>query len=159
MWWSRRAFAAALLAAGGCGFQPALAPGGGPLRGEIAVEAPDTVAEYHLVHQLERRLGRPETPRYRLSLVVRQTSDVTGITADELVSRRNVIAEVDYALTEIASGEVVRRGTVENFTGYSATSTTVATQVGAQNAIERLMTLLADRIYYELAATADAWSR
>ncbi|MBM9596269.1 hypothetical protein [Roseitranquillus sediminis] len=162
MSWSRRtvlAAAAATLAA--CGFEPALAPGsaGRGVLDDVAVEPPETRVEYHLVDRLEQRLGQPAAPNYRLDYEVEQETIATGVTADEVTTRRSVVADVAYVLSDTASGTVVRRGRVQNFTGYSATSTTVATQIGAEDAQERLMTLLADRIYYELVATASEWRR
>jgi LPS-assembly lipoprotein len=44
----------------------------------------------------------------------------------------------------------VTSGSVDNFTGYSATGTTVATLAAERDAQERLMTILADQIVTRL---------
>ncbi len=59
---------------------------------------------------------------------------------------------VDYALRDLTTGQIVTSGKVENFTGYSATGTTVATLAGEQDAQVRLMTILADQIVTRLFA-------
>jgi LPS-assembly lipoprotein len=59
---------------------------------------------------------------------------------------------VDFALRDLTTGQIVTSGTVENFTGYSATGTTVATLASAQDAQERLMRILAEQIIARLYA-------
>ena len=46
-------------------------------------------------------------------------------------------------------------GSETNFTGYSATGSTVETLAGERDAFERLMRILADQIAARLLATAD----
>ena len=159
MSWSRRGILFAAAAAAGCGFSPALAPDGAAagLRGEIEVSAPGNTEGYALTRQLEERLGLPTSPVYTLEVDIAQGSQVTGIPADRVAARVNLVGQADFALVEIASGEVVRRGQVQSFTGYSSTSTTAATRAARADAEERLMTILADRIVAELLATAESW--
>ena len=159
MSWSRRGALLAAAAAAGCGFSPALAPGGaaGGLRGEIEVSAPGNFQGYELTRRLEERLGLPASPEYTLRIAITTGSQVTGIPADGVAARQNIVGQADYTLTEISTGNVVRRGQVQSFTGYSSTSTTAATRAARADAEERLMTILADRIAAELLATAADW--
>jgi LPS-assembly lipoprotein len=160
MSWSRRALlVTAAAAAAGCGFSPVLAPGGAAdgLRGEIEVSAPGNREGYAVTRRLEERLGLPGAARYRLRVTITQGAQVTGIPADRVAARVNLIGQADFVLTDIASGKVVRRGSVQSFTGYSSTSTTAATRAARVDAEDRLMTILADRIVGDLMATSGEW--
>jgi LPS-assembly lipoprotein len=119
------------------------------MRGDFEIVAPSSRSGYFLARGLEERLGLPSSPDYRLQLMISQGAQVTGIPADRVTARANIIGQVDYTLVYIPSREVVRRGSVESFTGFSATSTTAATRAAAEDANVRLMTLLADRIAIE----------
>jgi LPS-assembly lipoprotein len=156
MSWSRRGALLAALAVAGCGFSPALAPDGpaAGLRGDVEVAAPVTRSGYFLTRRLEERLGLPETPTYRLTVRLAQGAQVTGIPADRVTARAIIVGQADWALSNIASGEVVERGDVQSFTGLSSTSTTAATREALADANQRLMVILADRIVAELLATA-----
>ena len=59
---------------------------------------------------------------------------------------------MDFTLTETATGVIVTSGKVNNFVGYSATGTTVATLAAEEDAQERLMNILADQIVRRLYA-------
>lgn len=161
MSWSRRGILLSAAAVAGCGFSPALAPGGAAagIRGDVEIGAPGSTAGFHLTRQLEERLGLPRLPDYRLQLAITQGAQVTGIPSDRVTARSNIIGEVDYVLVHIPSGEVVRRGSVQSFTGLSTTSTVAATRTAWDDAEIRLMTLLADRIAMELLATTEEWRR
>ena len=159
MWWSRRTVLAAAVAVAGCGFRPAYAPDGPAtgLRGDVEVQTPDSRAGFALTRQLEQRLGLPEDPAYVLRTDVELGASVTGMPENEVAVRRIIVSGVAYTLSQIDSGEIVRRGRVQNFAGYSSTSTTVATQFAQEDALERVMALLADQIVAELIATAPDW--
>ncbi|MWD28536.1 hypothetical protein E0K89_013710 [Aquicoccus sp. SCR17] len=154
----RRAFLT-LLAAGGlsaCGFTPAYGPSGGAgrLQGQVAVDAPDDRAGYLLVRRLEERLGRAAGARYELGAQVVIDEEGLGISADQRTTRYHLVGEARYALRDAATGLVLQSGQVESFTGYSATGSTVATLAAERDALERLMTILADRITDRLIAGA-----
>ena len=68
--------------------------------------------------------------------------------------RFHLIGQADYTLIDVASGFAVQSGSVDNFVGYSATGTTVATLATRREAQERLMTILADQIVLRLQANA-----
>jgi LPS-assembly lipoprotein len=159
MSWSRRALLLTAGAAAGCGFSPVLAPGGAAadLRGEVEVSVAETRPGYALRRRLEERLGLPTDIRYVLRATITQGSQVTGIPADRVAARVNVIGQVDYELVEIATSRVARRGRVQSFTGYSSTSTTAATRAAQVDAEGRLMIILADRVVADLLATAPEW--
>jgi LPS-assembly lipoprotein len=155
---SRRSllFLPAALAA--CGFTPVYAPGGtaAGLRGKVKVDAPDDVESYLLVQNLEERLGRAGLPQYRLSLVLTTRTQGLAVTASNETSRYSIVAQADYELQDIATEDIVASGSVDNFTGYSATGSTVETLASERDARARLMAILADQITTRLYAAADA---
>lgn len=153
----------ATLAASACGFTPVHAPGGAgnALYGEIEIETPQQpntrgdANAYFLVRNLEERLGRGNGGDYRLELSLSTRSEGQAITADNEITRYSILGSAGYTLTRIADGTVVASGTETNFTGYSATGSTVETLAGERDAYERLMVILADQITTRLLTTAD----
>lgn len=159
-WSDRRAVLAAVGAVAGlagCGFRPAYGPGGvaDDLRGQIAVDAPDSRLGFVLVERLEARLGPAEAPRYRLSYRIDTDDLALGITRRQEITRYNLTGTLDFQLRDIPSGDVVESGRVTAFAAYSATASTVATQASERDAYRRLMVMLADRLVTRLIATAE----
>lgn len=159
----RRRFLAVLaaLALAGCGFAPAYAPGG-PASGlldRVIVDDPADKDDFDLVERLEERLGRPGTPRFRLSYDVDAKAESQAITPESVITRYQIVASVAYRLRDNATGDVLSDGKVSSFTSYSAVGTSVATAAGEADARTRLMRILADRIVTELIATSAAWNR
>ncbi|WP_425044392.1 LPS assembly lipoprotein LptE [Primorskyibacter sp. S87] len=158
MSWSKRKLLLALpLILAACGFEPVYAPGGtgAALNGRVEVSAPDTVESYQLVRTLENRLGRSSSPEYKLDVTVRTAAQGQAITISNEIERYSLVGEAEYSLTRISDGDIVASGDVRNFTGYSATGSTVDTLAAERDAQERLMTILADQITTQLFATAD----
>jgi LPS-assembly lipoprotein len=148
---------AAVLVLAACGFTPVYAPGGtaSALRGRVEVAAHGTTDAYQLVQNLEDRLGRPEQAIYALSFTLKSEAQGQAITASNETTRYSLVGKVDYVLRANESGDIVASGSVDNFTGYSATGSTVETLVSERDARARLMDILADQITTRLYATAD----
>ena len=142
----------ALLAA--CGFTPVYGPGGtgGALQNRVLVTAPEDRNSFVLTREIETRLGRANTPAYGLDVTITTSEERLAIDREGNTTRFNLVGVADYALRDTATGQIVTSGTVENFTGYSATGTTVATLAGEQDAQDRLMTILAEQIVTRLYA-------
>jgi LPS-assembly lipoprotein len=153
-------FALATLA-GACGFAPVYGPGGAAegLRGSLLVAAPDDRNAFVLVRHLERRLGQPQNAPYLLSYKIATTRQGVGITPAQETTRFNVLGRIEYTVTDRATMAVLSEGAVENFTGYSATGSIVATIEATRDAEERLMIILADQIVSRLIATAPVWRK
>ena len=145
------------LALAACGFTPVYAPGGtaAKLQGQVLVQAPGTRDAYLLVQELERQLGRAADPRYGLKLSLTVTPEGLAVTRAGSVTRYNLVGRATYALVDIATETDVATGTVENFTAYSTTGSTVETRAAERDARERLMTILASQITARLYALAD----
>jgi LPS-assembly lipoprotein len=152
---SRRAFLAALLTLPACTFTPAYAPGGPAqsLQGSIRVDDPSDKNGFDLVERLEERLGRPNTPRYRLAYSITTNPIGVGITPDAATTRYNLTGSIDWSLSDMA-GTRVAGGKVQNFTSYSATGSTVAGLAAEEDAALRLMRILADQIVTRLIAVS-----
>lgn len=148
----------AALPMAGCGFEPALGTGGAArgLIDQVRVGDANDALSFALTGQLERRLGRGDGGRYALSYTIRTRSDGSAVTPDQVTTRFNITGTVNYVLTERSSGEIVTTGTVSNFTGYGATSTTVANRTTRRDAQQRLMVILADQIVTELITKVAA---
>jgi len=152
---NRRTLLALPLALAACGFTPVYGPDGAgtKLRGQVLVQEPSTQAGYLLTRHLESRLGRSGAePRYALDLEIATEEDGLAINSAGDTTRFNLIGKVAYALRDNLTGTIVSSGTVENFTAFSATGTTVATLAAERDAVERLMVILGDQITARLYA-------
>jgi LPS-assembly lipoprotein len=152
---------APMLAAAGCGFTPAFAPGGPAvsLQNAIQVQSPTEKNGFDLVERLEQRLGRSRDPALSLAYRIKTAPNVVGITQDNAITRFNITGAVNFVLTDIATGAALTSGTVESFTSYSASGTTVSTLAAERDAETRLMRLLADQIVARLVATSGTWAK
>ena len=139
-----------LLALGGCGFTPALRPGG---RGRFAFAAPPTRAGVVLTRRLEDRLGTPG-PRapYALAVALEVDPEVAAVDPAQVTTRVRLEADAAYVATEAATGRELARGTASSFASYDTTGTTVAEGAAARDAEDRLLAILADRIAARLLA-------
>lgn len=142
------------LALAGCGFTPALAPGGpgNALLGGVQMEAPTDKDGFDFVARLEDRLGRSDAPAYRLGYQIATRSQGLGITPTGSITRYNLDGGITYALRDVATDAVVASGRVESFTSWSATGSTLSTLTAEDDARRRLMQILADQIVTRLIA-------
>ncbi len=154
------AFLVCAFAPGACGFEPVHAPGGTSpnLTGQTEITAPSERNSFDLVRRLEERLGRPQGPRYRLGYTIRIVQDDLGVTPSQEITRYNLVGEVDFTLTRMATGDIASSGTVRSFTSYAATGSTLGTQTARQDAFARLMVILADRIVSRLLSATGGES-
>jgi len=149
---NRRMFLLTPLALAACGFTPVYGTGGngGALQNSVQVLEPDDENSYLLTRRLEERLGRATVPTYRLTVDVQSEREALAVNSQSNINRFNLVGIADYALIDQSTGRVVTSGQVNNFTGSSATGTTVATLAAERDAQRRLMTLLADQIIVRL---------
>ena len=141
----------AVLAAAGCGFTPAYAPGGpgSRLTGRVALRAPTDLNEAALADALRLRLGA-EGAAYTLdyTLVAASLPQITA--ADSSALRTELVASADYRLTDGA--RTVASGRVSASASFAAAGTPVATLASDAAARERLAAMLADQIVARLLA-------
>lgn len=150
----------AALPIAGCGFAPAYGTTGAAsgLQGRIRVDDPSDKNGFDLVQRLEERLGRPEAPRYALSYKIVTKPIGVGVTPENAITRYNLTGSIEWGLTDSATGARLTGGSVNSFTAYSATGSTVAGLAAEQDAALRLMRLLADQIVTRLIATSGQWA-
>jgi len=143
-----------------CGFTPAYAPGGsgGALQNTVLAAEPRDKAAFDLVERLEERLGPSDQPKYELTYKIAVSTVGLGITADNATTRYNVSGAVDWELTDVMTRARLTSGRAENFTSYSATSSTVGGLAAQEDAAQRLMRIIADQIVSQLLATSGAWA-
>ena len=143
------------LALAACGFQPVYGTGGtgDKLQGRVEVSEPETRDAFLVTRRIEERMGRAGDPAYALALTVRSQKDGLAVNRQGNITRFNLLGEADYVLTDTRSGQVITSGSVDSFTGYSATGTTVATLAAERDAQQRLMIILADQIITRLLST------
>jgi len=148
---SRRGLLLALCALPACGFTPAFGPGRSAqgLINQVRVVAPDTVAGFALRTAIEDQLGRPSVPTYTLELTQQDTRDVAAVAVDGDTTRFDIRGSVDWVLGSDVGG-FVGGGTVQTFTSYSATGSTVATQAAEDDARDRLARALADLVVSDI---------
>lgn len=153
--WSRRQSLLGLMALGGCGFAPLYGEGSAAnaLTGTIAYQTPSTVAGFRLRARLEERLGRTTAQQYTLAVTLTIERDSVAISEEGDITRFTLPGTANYALRD-SNGRAVAQGTVNSFTSYSATGTTVATEAAAEDAEARLAVILADLITTRLIAAA-----
>ena len=106
-----------------------------------------------LVQRLEERLGRPTLPAYTLSLDLSTQQAGLAVDPEGDIERFDVIGSVAFRLERIDDGAIVASGYVEDFTGYSASGSTVATLSAEKDARARLMIILADEIVVRLQSS------
>ena len=140
------------LVLGACGFSPVYSTGGSgnALQNSVQIAEPNTRDSFLLTQRLEERLGRSSVPAYKLALNVRTFEEDLAVDSEGNIARFNLLGEANYSLVEQDTGRVVTSGSVDNFTSYSTTGTTVATLAAKRDAQQRLMTLLADMIVVRL---------
>lgn len=161
MSWSNRRSLLVLLAAAplaACGFTPAYGPNGPAkaLRGRISYQEPTDPNAFELVKQLEVQFGRPEAPTHALRYTLTIGAQAGGYTTVNAITRYVLNGSAVWSLDNIATTQRVAGGTATGFTSWSAAGTTISTQVASDDAVRRLMVILADQMATQiLAASVD----
>lgn len=148
---SRRLACLGLLALAGCGFAPIYGDGGA-VRGIYAFETDETIIGFRMAGRFAERLGPTDAAQFTLRASVTTSQRAASITSGGDTSRLNVFGAARWALTDNTTGLEVEAGTVEAFTSYAATGSTVATQAAQDDARARLAVLLADMIVTRILA-------
>ncbi len=148
---TRRAFLLFPVWAAACGFTPAYAPrgSGSRLNGRIMLRVPDTPEGFRLRARLEDRLGRATTPNAILHVEVSTESRAALTDSDGEVVRTQLGGRASWHLAS-AAGMTLAEGEEIAFIGFSGTDDEGTTRVANQQARDRLMALIADRIVAEL---------
>lgn len=159
MWLHRRQTLialSALLAGSACGFTPAYGPQGSAsvLQDNLRVTAPNRRDGFLMSQRLEDRFGRNDAGRYVLNVTPEIQRQGLATSVEGTTNRFRLTGFANYALRDTQTDTVVRRGRVNNFTGFSATGSTVATLAAERDAAARLMVILADQVVDRLVLSA-----
>ena len=145
------------LALTACGFTPVYGTDGSAnvLLNSVLVQEPKTRDHYLLTRQLEKRLGRAADPRFDLGVSVSTSLKALGINSIGNINRYNLLGTAQYTLRDTQTGQIVGSGEVNSFTSSSAAGSTISSQATREDAQERLMIILADKLIDHAIATAD----
>lgn len=154
--YKRRSLLCLPLALAACGFSPVYGTGGNGtrLQDNLSIDAPSSENAFLVTQRIEERLGRAINGEYRLALTIQSSEESLAIDSQGDIDRFNILGSAEYTLINVTAGGVVASGSVDNFTSYSASGTTVATFAAERDARRRLMSLLADQVIVRLF-TAD----
>lgn len=125
------------------------------LQDNLRVEAPNRRDGFVLSQRLEERFGRNDAGRYVLNVTSEIRRQGLATSVEGTTNRFRLTGLASYSLRDTQTDEVVRRGRVENFTGFSATGSTVATLAAERDATARLMVILADEIVDRLILASE----
>jgi LPS-assembly lipoprotein len=149
----------ALLALAGCGFEPLYAEkdnGGGPMRemSRIKVltisERTGQILRNNILERINIR-GQPTQPAYLLDVRLHTRTQGAAVRRDESYSRRNYYASARYYLLSPDGKTIYNRGEVRSFTSFNIFQSRYATNAAQDDAQERAMRDLAEKIRTSLA--------
>ncbi len=152
MWlFDRRLILAGALALAGCGLTPVYGPNGAgsALRGNLTLDPPTDRLDFEFVKAVDRQLGRGENGALRLTYDIAVQEEGTVVSAAQEINRLSLVGTVTYSVSKDVS-DAVLTGSVRNFTNYSATGSTLATDSAKRDAEDRLMVILADQMIAQL---------
>lgn len=149
--------AAAAAALGGCGYRPAGRDRALPL-GRIAVEVPGGREAFLLEEQLETRLGRAgETADYHLVVELESTKRVSGASGSGGIDRLAIDGKAEFEVLEAATGRSIYQGDASASASWSMTAQVPASLAARQDAADRMLAQIAERIVSELAISYESW--
>jgi LPS-assembly lipoprotein len=140
---------------GACGFTPLYAaPGVTPNLAAIDVVAPQGRVGQLLREELDDALGRDKAvpPAYRLDLWYRTDRFGRGLRIDNVVSRYELVLDVEYHLIDRATGKTLRKSRLRSEVTYDSNDQPYASLASLQDAEARAAADAARRIHLELAS-------
>ena len=140
-----------------CGFSPVYGPSGNgaALRHSLSASAPKSREGYALLAHLQEAFGEPSDPTLHLTTELDITQKPVGITRELEITRYHVVGTLTYSVTNLASQTVVKKGSIESFSAYSATGTTVDALTTPRDARRRLVKILSDKLVLELLNSSE----
>jgi LPS-assembly lipoprotein len=138
-----------------CGFTPLYAvPGVSPNLAAIDVVAPQGRVGQLMREELDDALGRDLAvpPAYRLDLFYRTDRVGRGLRIDNVVSRYELVLNVEYRLIDRAGGGELKRGRIKSEVTYDSIDQPYASIAAQQDAEVRAAAEAARRIHLDLAS-------
>ena len=152
---------AASVAVTGCGFAPLYGqPGVVSSLAAIDVQAPQGRTGFLIREHLDDVFAkkRGAAPAYRMQLALAEQRYPRGVRVDNVATRYEYVLVATYALTEVPSGALAKRGSVRVELTYDSADQPYASITAQQDAQQRAAQEAARRIQLELAswlATGD----
>lgn len=158
MWWSRGLAVAALLLAGGCGFEPLHAPrGASSVPTELATVQIANIADrsgQYLRNYLRDEInpyGVPGNPRYRLDVKLAEQRADIGLRRDDIRTRTNLTLEAEYRLVSLADGKTVLQGRSRTLSSFDILINDYTNVVSEQEARQQALRQIGADIRTRLA--------
>jgi LPS-assembly lipoprotein len=159
---SRRRFLLGLsLSLAGCGYHPLYGERGGttnaPVTAELAaiqIEAiPDRIGQqmYTMLRERLNPYGKPDEPRYVLSIKLTEKRTNFFFEKDETATRANLMLKADYVLKRAGSNEIVTKGLSRSVSSYDILASQFASVVSEEDARVRSAQAISDDIRTRLA--------
>ena len=127
--------------------------------GTVRAADPIDQAGFDFAKRIAERFGPASVPLYDLGFTPTTAATGVGITAEGAITRYNLTGSVVWTLTRHADAVRMTGGTVDSFTSYSATGSTVAGLAAKEDAARRLMVILADKVMQDIMISAGRWPK
>ena len=153
---------AGLLSFAGCGFQPIYHGDelGGLTMGQFDVVAAGDREGFVLEELLENRLGQAgSSPAYTLSVSLEVTQREIAISGAGGIDRFATEGTALFEVREQTDEPALYAGEVSGSASWTSNQATVGTSAAKLDAMDRMLTQIADRIVTRLIASSGSWSQ
>ena len=159
MSWSRLLLCLALVLAG-CGYHPLYGRHGADNASSvdemalIRIEAiPDRIGQqmYNMLRERLNPYGKPEQPKYALSIALTETHENLFLEKDETATRANLTLKASFILRRLDDNSIVVSGSSRSVGSYDILSSQFASVVSEEDARERTARAISDDIRTRLA--------
>ena len=159
MLWSRLLLCLGLVLAG-CGYRPLYGQHGADnasVVDELAMIRIEAIADrtgqqmYNMLRERLNPYGKPEQPKYALSVALTETRENLFLEKDETATRANLTLKASFILRRLDYGTVITTGSSRSVSIYDILSSQFASVVSQEDARERGTRALSDDIRTRLA--------
>jgi LPS-assembly lipoprotein len=160
MSWSKLAVAAVLLLGAACGFQPlygSRTPGAAPVQAELEDILIEPIAErtgqklYNFLRDRLNPRGRPDQPRYVLSVKLTERQENLALATDKTPTRANLTLIANYTLRSRDREELLYEGRSRTTTSFDIVQSLFSSYTATEDARARGALTLSDDIRVRLA--------
>ncbi len=125
--------------------------------GKFSFFSPKDEISFQIKEELLKNLGFPKRPTYKISIEGSMTNLEGLITAENEITRYNLILETNFKLLSLPENEIIYAKNVISQTAYSASKnvTGFATKTAENSAKERLAQDIAKKITMELLLLSE----
>ena len=120
----------------------------------IRIEAiPDRIGQlmYNMLRERLNPYGKPEQPKYALSIALTETRENLFLEKDETATRANLTLKASFILRRLDDNSIVISGSSRSISSYDILSSQFASVVSQEDARERTARAISDDIRTRLA--------